>query len=105
MSLCRARAVPSNPLSQLAYDRRFERAGKPGAKWPPGDTRFSLRRTHPVATEPLKLLLDAYERHGPSSPMRILSSQQVFMLGPEANHFILVSRRRTSAGATAASAS
>ena len=44
-----------------------------------------------MITDPLGLLLDAYERHGPVFSLRVLSTRVVFMLGPAANHRILVS--------------
>ena len=44
-----------------------------------------------MIVDPLGLLLDAYERHGPVFSLRILNARNVFMLGPEANHFMLVS--------------
>jgi len=59
-------------------------------RYPPGATDFSLKRTHRIAHDPLPLLLSAYEEHGPIFTMRILHSRAVFMLGPEANHFITV---------------
>jgi cytochrome P450 len=90
MSLVGPEPYPSNPLRQLAVDWRAEVRGRT-ARWPPGDNRINVLRTHQVATDPLGLLLDAYERHGPIFTMRILSSKQVFMIGPEANHHILVS--------------
>ncbi|MEA2126770.1 MAG: hypothetical protein QOI80_3552 [Solirubrobacteraceae bacterium] len=90
MSLVGPEPYPSNPLRQLAVDLRAERRGR-AARWPPGDNRVNPLRTHQVATGPLALLLDAYERHGPIFTLRILSSKQVFMIGPEANHHILVS--------------
>ncbi|HEY4780022.1 MAG TPA: cytochrome P450, partial [Solirubrobacterales bacterium] len=40
--------------------------------------------------DPLPLLLGAYEEHGPIFSMRLLHSRVVFMLGPEANHFVTV---------------
>ena len=40
---------------------------------------------------PLGLLLDAYERRGPVFSLRVLHANNVFVLGPEANHFVLVS--------------
>jgi cytochrome P450 len=90
VSLVGPEPYPSSPLLQLLVDRRAERAGR-GAHWPPGDDRINLLRTHQLATDPLKLLLDAYERYGPVFSLRILSSKQLFMIGPEANHHILVS--------------
>ncbi len=91
MSLVGPEPYPSNPFVQLGHDWRAELKGR-RVRWPPGDNRVDLRRTHRLATDPLALLLDAYERHGPVFTMRILSSKQVFMLGPEANHTILVGR-------------
>jgi len=58
---------------------------------PPGDTRPSVRRTRAVIRDPLGLLLDLYERHGPVFSIRVLHANNVFVLGPEANHFVLVS--------------
>lgn len=90
MSLAGPEPVPTNPLRALATDWRAERAGR-GLRWPPGDTRFHPLRTHRIATDPLALLLDAYERHGPFFTLRFLSSRQAFLIGPEANHHVLVS--------------
>lgn len=59
--------------------------------YPPGDTSFSLLRTKRFNDDPLPLLLDAYERHGPVFTLRILHSNVVFLLGPEANHYVTVS--------------
>ena len=56
----------------------------------PGRGDFSLARTHQIAHDPLPLLLGAYEEHGPIFSMRLLHSRVVFMLGPEANHFVTV---------------
>jgi cytochrome P450 len=89
VSLAGPEPLSTNPLRRLAYDLAAERRAT--APWPPGDTSLSLRRTHRITTDPLHLLLDAYERHGPIFTLRILSSRNVFMLGPEANHFILLS--------------
>ena len=64
----------------------------------------SVRRTQRVA-RPARLLLDAYERHGPVFSLRVLHARVVFMLGPAANHYMLVShadnfRWRDGASAT-----
>src|SRR4051794_2298838 len=59
-------------------------------KFPPGHTDFSWARTHQIAHDPLPLLLSAYERHGPIFSLRLLHTRVVFMLGPEANHFVTV---------------
>jgi cytochrome P450 len=78
-----------NPFRILVQDLADERAAT--VPYPPGDTGFSLARTKRFIEEPLPLLLDAYERHGPIFTLRILHSNVVFMLGPAANHYITVS--------------
>ena len=89
MSLTGPPPVSTNPLRRVAYDLRAElRAPAP---FPPGDVVPSVRRTHASITDPLGLLLDAYERHGPVFSLRVLSTRVVFMIGPAANHRILVS--------------
>jgi len=81
--------ISYSPLRRLAVDLVDEvRAGR---DFPPGSTNFSLGRTHQVAHDPLPLLLEHYERFGPIFTMRLLHSRVVFMLGPEANHFVTVS--------------
>ena len=77
-----------NPLAVLLSDLRDERSAVP---FPPGETRLSLPRTRRFASEPLPLLLDAYERFGPVFTLRLFHSNVVFMLGPAANHYITVS--------------
>lgn len=78
-----------SPLSVLLSDLREERSAK--VAFPPGETGFSLARTRRFAAEPLPLLLDAYSRYGPIFTLRLFHSNVVFMLGPEANHYITVS--------------
>jgi cytochrome P450 len=78
-----------NPFRILLQDRSDERAAT--APYPPGGTSFSLVRTRRFADDPLPLLLEGYERHGPVFTMRVLHSNIVFMLGPAANHYITVS--------------
>jgi cytochrome P450 len=77
----------SNPFAIMLDDVRSERS----ATFPPGETRFSLARTRRFASEPLPMLLENYERYGPVFTMRLLHSNVVWMLGPEANHHVLVS--------------
>src|SRR3954447_26990329 len=89
MSLAGPPPVSTNPFLRLAEDLRSERRAP--VAFPPGDTRPSLRRTERFARHPLPLLLDAYERYGPVFTLRIFHGNTVFMLGPEANHFMLVS--------------
>jgi cytochrome P450 len=81
--------LSTNPLRRVAFELQTERRARGG--YPPGDTRPSLRRTHRMIVDPLALLLEAYERHGPVFSLRILNARNVFLLGPEANHFMLVS--------------
>jgi cytochrome P450 len=78
-----------NPFAAVFGDLRDERAAS--VPFPPGDTRFSLARTQRFANDPLPLLLDAYERYGPVFTLRLFHGNVVFMLGPEANHYITVS--------------
>jgi cytochrome P450 len=79
----------SSPVSVLLSDLREERAAE--VPFPPGETRFSMTRTRRFASEPLPMLLDAYERFGPIFTLRLFHSNVVFMLGPAANHYITVS--------------
>jgi cytochrome P450 len=89
MSLAPPPPVSTNPFLRLADDLRHElRAEVP---FPPGETAPSIARTRRFAEQPLPLLLDAYERHGPVFTLRIFHGRVVFMLGPEANHYVTVS--------------
>jgi cytochrome P450 len=81
--------LDTNPFAAVFGDLREERAAS--VPFPPGDTRFSLARTQRFANDPLPLLLDGYERFGPVFTLRLFHSNVVFMLGPEANHYITVS--------------
>ncbi len=78
----------SNPLRRIADDVRAEWQGR--GKFPPGPGDFSFSRTHQIAHDPLPILLSLYEEHGPIFSTRLFYSRVVFMLGPEANHFITV---------------
>jgi len=80
--------ISANPLRRVAGDIYEE--WRERGKFPPGPTDFSLTRTHRIAHDPLPLLLGAYEEHGPIFSMRLLHSRVIFMLGPEANHFVTV---------------
>ncbi len=59
--------------------------------FPPGLTDFNVERTNRMSRDPLPILLGAYERYGPVFSVRILHMRHVFMLGPRANHHVLVS--------------
>jgi cytochrome P450 len=89
VSVAAPEAVSTNPLRRLAGDIITERAFD--EPLPPGATKFSLSRTRAFARYPLPILLDAYERFGPIFSIRILHASGVFMLGPDANHYITVS--------------
>ena len=88
MSLAPPPPVSTNPLRRLYEDLRAELDAD---AFPPGDTAPSLLRTKRFAEHPLPLLLDAYERYGPVFTLRIFHGRVVFMLGPEANHYVTVS--------------
>ena len=89
MALMGPEPMSTNPLRRVAFELQTERRARGG--YPPGDNTPSLRRTHRMIADPLALLLEAYERHGPVFSLRILNARNIFMLGPEANHFMLVS--------------
>jgi cytochrome P450 len=82
--------MSANPVRRVLGDLATEWRGRGRGKFPPGPNDFSWARTHQVAHDPLPLLLGAYEEHGPIFSMRLLHQRAVFMLGPEANHFITV---------------
>ena len=84
---------PRAVLSDVREERRALRR----APFPEGENRFSLRNTARFRRDPLNLLRDSYERHGPVFGMRILFGYNVMMIGPEANHFMLVSGRENFA--------
>jgi cytochrome P450 len=80
--------MSANPVKRVLGDIAIEWRGR--GKFPPGPKDFSWLRTHQIAHDPLPLLLGAYEEHGPIFSMRLLHTRVIFMLGPEANHFITV---------------
>src|SRR3954451_13645025 len=80
--------MSGNPVRRVVGDFRDE--WRERGKFPPGHTDFSWARAHQIAHDPLPLLLGAYEEFGPIFSLRLLHSRVVFMLGPEANHFVTV---------------
>src|SRR6476646_6309014 len=80
--------MSDNPVRRLAEDLSAEWRNR--GQFPPGPGNFSLSRTHQIAHDPLPILLSLYEEHGPIFSVRIFHTRVVFMLGPEANHFITV---------------
>jgi cytochrome P450 len=82
------RQLSPNPARRIAEDVAAEWRGR--GRFPPGRGDFSLARTHGIAHDPLPILLSAYEEFGPVFSLRLLHTKVVFMLGPEANHFVTV---------------
>jgi cytochrome P450 len=80
----------TNTIGVILDDLREERRSP--VPFPPGETRFSWVRTKRFADDPLPLLLEGYERFGPIFTLRLFHGNVVFMLGPEANHYITVSK-------------
>jgi cytochrome P450 len=81
--------MPTNPFQILWDDTRADR--KADVPFPPGETSFSMKRTSRFDHDPLSVLLEAYERFGPIFTLKIFHHNAVFMLGPAANHYMLVS--------------
>jgi cytochrome P450 len=81
-------AGSTNPLRRVLGDIVSERSA--GCPFPPGSTDFDIARSRRMAHDPLAILLPLYERHGPIFSVRLLHARSVWMLGPEANHFITV---------------
>ncbi|MGC1851497.1 MAG: cytochrome P450 [Solirubrobacterales bacterium] len=79
-----------NPVVRVLDDARAEIRVRRRGSYPPGPQDFNMGRTLQAAREPLPLLLSLYEEHGPIFSVRLLHSPVIFMLGPEANHFITV---------------
>ena len=90
MSLVGPPPISTNPFVRVASELSAELRAP--ASYPAGDVMPSVRRTHRAITDPLGLLLDAYERYGPVFSLRVLTTRVVFMRGPAANHRILVAR-------------
>jgi cytochrome P450 len=82
--------LSANPVVRLLDDARIEFGVRRRGAYPPGPQDFSFARTLQAARDPLPMLLSLYEEHGPIFSARLLHSQVVFMLGPEANHFVTV---------------
>jgi len=82
-----------NSVRMIVDDVRTELRDRP--KLPPGPTSFSLARTHRFIHDPLPMLLEYYERYGSVFAVRFFHRAGIFMLGPEANHFITATARAT----------
>jgi cytochrome P450 len=86
-------APTTNPLARIREDLGAERRATRSGELPPGDKLPSISRTERMRRDPLSVLLAAYEEHGPVFAIRIFHAIHVFMLGPEANRFMLVTDR------------
>ncbi len=82
-------AMSSSPARRVAGDLAVEWKGR--GRYPPGPGGNNFTRTLKIARDPLPILLGAYEEFGPIFTLRLLHTQVVFMLGPEANHYVTVS--------------
>src|SRR6478672_7695363 len=91
MSLQGPPPVSANPFEPIFWDLRNE--WKTTVPYPPGDTDFDFGRAGKMLRDPVPLLLDGYARYGPVFTMRLLSSKVIAMLGPEANHHLLVANQ------------
>jgi cytochrome P450 len=83
--------LSANPARRVLEDVRAEISVRRRGTYPPGPKNFDFGRTLQAARDPLPLLLSLYEEHGPIFSTRLLHHPVVFMLGPEANHYITVS--------------
>ncbi len=77
----------------LPADIRDEWRARRRGTFPRGATRPSLRTTWRFRHDVLDLLLEGYQRYGPVFGIRIVFGYNLAMIGPEANHFMLVSGR------------
>jgi cytochrome P450 len=78
-------------------DVRYEHFASKRHPLPRGFHRISARNTFRFRHDPLGLLLEGHERFGPIFGLRIMHGYNLCMIGPEANHFVLVSGRENFA--------
>src|SRR3954454_736019 len=81
--------MSSSPIDRVAGDLVIEWRGR--GRYPPGPGGNTFTRTLKMARDPLPILLGGYEEYGPIFTLRLLHTKVVFMLGPEANHYVTVS--------------
>jgi cytochrome P450 len=89
MSVAAPERLSSNALRRILSDLHAERTAP--VPFPPGPNDFNLERTFRFVRDPLPILLPLYQEYGPIFSARVFHGRVVFMLGPEANHFITVS--------------
>jgi cytochrome P450 len=82
--------LSANPVVRVLDDVWAEVKVRGRGTYPPGPQSFSFARTLRAARDPLPMLLALYEEHGPIFSARLLHHPVIFMIGPEANHFITV---------------
>jgi len=83
----------TNPLRRIRDDIRIERRATSRMPLPPGPKTWSPARDYRVRRQMLDVLLESYERYGPVFTLRTFHLASIWMLGPEANRFMLVSDR------------
>jgi cytochrome P450 len=81
--------VSQNPVVRIAQDLRAEWHAR--GRYPPGPTHLSVANTYGIVRDPLPILFGLYAEYGPIFTTRLFHGKQVWMLGPEANQFVLVS--------------
>jgi cytochrome P450 len=89
MSVAAPEPLSSNAFRRILSDLHTERAAP--VPFPPGPKDFNLERTFRFVRDPLPILLPLYQQYGPIFSARVFHGRVVFMLGPEANHFMTVS--------------
>ncbi len=80
-----------NPVVKVLSDVRAQRRASRSAPLPPGPTGINPLRDLRFVRDPVSVLLRAYEQYGPIFTVRFFHGLGVVMLGPEAQHFLLVS--------------
>jgi cytochrome P450 len=81
--------MSSSPVDRVVGDLVVEWRGR--GRDPPGPGGNTNARTLKIARDPRPILLGGYEEYGPIFTLRLLHTRVVFMLGPEANHYVTVS--------------
>ena len=91
MAIAAPQRMSTNPLLVVLRDVGSELLSRGRDTFPPGPTNFDMGRTRQFAHDPLAILLQLYEEHGPIFTARVFYERMVFMIGPEANHYVTVS--------------
>jgi cytochrome P450 len=83
----------TNPLRRIRDDLAIERRATSRIPLPPGPKSWSPARDFRARRRMLDVLLDAHGRYGPVFTLRTFHLAGVWMLGPAANRFMLVTDR------------